>query len=435
MEHKLPPLPVRIAIAVVVLGTLAYFGFRSLNKTANGTITASGSIEATIVNIAPEMSGKVTELFAEEGQAVTKDEVLLSLDPSLLTAQKAVASAQVDSATAALASAQNQYDLAVQSALTAQQTSQAKDWRLSAPDEFDQPAWYFEQGEQLSSAQAEVDAAKAALDEALTNLEKISTDVNNANFITAETRLANARASFQVADTVKTNADYAVENGGLQSAADDAYNTALDELRDAQTAYNDILSTQASEDVQDARGKLVVAQQRYDAAYARSVSLQTGLSSPAVVTAGKSLDQARSALAQAQANLALIETQIAKLTIASPMDGVILTRNVEPGEFVQPGAVALTMADLSQITITVYVPEDRYGKISLGQKVEVSVDSFPGETFTANVVLISDQAEFTPRNVQTVEGRSSTFYAIKLKVEDPEGKLKIGMPADVVFAQ
>ncbi|MFN8412722.1 MAG: efflux RND transporter periplasmic adaptor subunit [Anaerolineales bacterium] len=433
MENKLPPIPVRIAILVVVLGAIAFFGFRSLNTSNSGAITASGSIEGTIVNIAPEMSGKVSEVLVDEGQAITKDEVLLSLDPSLLTAQKAVASAQVDTATAALASAQNQYDLAVQAALTSQQTSQAKDWRVSAPDEFNQPAWYFEQGEQLTAAQTEVDAAKTALDEAVKNLETVSANINNANFIAAETRLANARAAFLVADTVKTNADYAVENGGLQSAADDSYNDALDELRNAQDAYNEMLTTSAATDVQDARGKLVVAQQRYDAAYARYVSLQTGLNSPAVVTAGKALEQAKSALTQAQANLALIETQLAKLSIKSPLDGVVLTRNVEPGEFVQPGATALTIADLSQITITVYVPEDRYGQISLGQKADVSVDSFPGETFTASVVLISDQAEFTPRNVQTVEGRSSTFYAIKLKVEDPEGKLKIGMPADVLF--
>jgi HlyD family secretion protein len=115
------------------------------------------------------------------------------------------------------------------------------------------------------------------------------------------------------------------------------------------------------------------------------------------------------------------------------MVGVILVRNVEPGEFVQPGAVALTMANLSELTITVYVPEDQYGKISLGQQATVTVDSFPGESFTAEVIHIASQAEFTPRNVQTVEGRSSTVYAIKLKVIDTEGKLKIGMPADVVF--
>ena len=129
----------------------------------------------------------------------------------------------------------------------------------------------------------------------------------------------------------------------------------------------------------------------------------------------------------------MLDAQVAKLTIPSPIDGVILTRNVEPGEFVQPGAVALTMADLREITITVYIPENRYGEISLGQKADVTVDSFPNETFAAAVVYIADQAEFTPRNVQTVEGRSSTVFAIKLKVDDPEGKLKIGMPADVVF--
>jgi HlyD family secretion protein len=155
--------------------------------------------------------------------------------------------------------------------------------------------------------------------------------------------------------------------------------------------------------------------------------------SPAVVAAQKSLEQADSAVTQAEANLALLDTQLAKLIVVAPINGVVLTRNIEPGEFVQPGAVALTMADLTDLTITVYVPENLYGKISLGQTADVSVDSFPGTTFTAAVIHISDQAEFTPRNVQTVEGRSSTFYAIKLKVADPEGKLKIGMPADVVF--
>jgi HlyD family secretion protein len=115
------------------------------------------------------------------------------------------------------------------------------------------------------------------------------------------------------------------------------------------------------------------------------------------------------------------------------MDGVILTRNVEPGEFVQPGAATFAMADLTNLTLTVYVPEDRYGEISLNQQVTFTVDSFPGMTFTATVVNIASQAEYTPRNVQTAEGRSGTMYAIKLKVNDPEGKLKPGMPADVVF--
>ncbi len=71
--------------------------------------------------------------------------------------------------------------------------------------------------------------------------------------------------------------------------------------------------------------------------------------------------------------------------------------------------------------------------LSIGQPAVVSVDSFPGARFDATVVNIADQAEFTPRNVQTVEGRKNTVFAIKLKVDDPEDKLKSGMPADVTF--
>ena len=193
------------------------------------------------------------------------------------------------------------------------------------------------------------------------------------------------------------------------------------------------MNSDEADDVKYARGQVLVAQQRYDAAYARLLALQTGGQSPAVISAARALDQAKSALSQAEASLALLDAQVAKLTVHAPMDGVILTRNVEPGEFVQPGAVAMTMADLSNLTITVYIPEDRYGEISLGQTAEVKVDSFPEMTFTATVTHIADQAEFTPRNVQTVEGRSATLYAIKLSVQDFEGKLKIGMPADVTF--
>jgi HlyD family secretion protein len=129
----------------------------------------------------------------------------------------------------------------------------------------------------------------------------------------------------------------------------------------------------------------------------------------------------------------LLDAQIAKRTVNAPLDGVILTRNVEPGEFVQPGAAALTVGDVTNLTITVYVPENRYGEVSLGQAVDVTVDSFPGVTFSATVIQIAQKAEFTPRNVQTVEGRSATMFAIKLSVQDPEAKLKPGMPADVVF--
>ena len=224
------------------------------------------------------------------------------------------------------------------------------------------------------------------------------------------------------------------------TAANDALDVAEAELEDAQNAYTALLNTDAADRVKQARANVALAQERYESALDTLSRMQTGENSPQVKIASMALEQSKAALQQAQsavnqseANLALLDTQVSELTVLAPLDGVVLTRNVEPGEFVQPGAVTFAMADLNNITITVYVPEDRYGQLKLGQPASVTVDSFPGETFNAEVIHIADQAEFTPRNVQTVEGRSSTVYAIKLKVTDSEGKLKIGMPADVVF--
>lgn len=433
MNHKRPPVPA-IVLLLLVIAFSAYFIYTQSAESKDGALTASGFIEAAQVNIAPELAGRVAEVLVAEGDSVKAGDPLLRLDPSLLTAQRAVAAAQADSAKAALASVQTQYDIAVQTAIAMQQGLTSKDWRFASPDEFEHPVWYFTRAEQIAATQVELDAAKAALASARAELDTVIADLSNAEFLAAETRLANARAAFLIAEQVKTSADNAAEGSGLRSAANDTYDAALDELEAAQDAYDELLSTQAAEDVRDARGKVAVAQLRYDTAYARLVSIQTGTDSPAVLTASKALDQAQAALAQAEANLALLDTQIAKLTVYAPSDGVVLTRNVEVGEFVQPGATAFVLGQLSDLTITVFVPEDRYGEIQLGQSASVSVDSFPGLTFTATVIRISDKAEFTPRNVQTVEGRSATVYAIKLSVVDPEGKLKIGMPADVVFS-
>lgn len=432
MNHKRPPIPA-IVILVLIIAFSIYFIVTQSTQEKDGVLTASGTIEATQVNIAPELAGKVIEVLIEEGQFVMKDSALLRLDPSLLTAQRAVASAQVDSANAALASAQAKYDQMLEAAIAAQVGQRAADWRVSSPSEFDQPNWYIEQSAQITAAQAELDSAQTEITAARTSLDNVLNSIDNADFVAAEKRLAEARIAFLVAKDVKAQADAGSQSGGLRDAASDYYDAAVDELDEAQKEYDDLLDTDAAEDIEYARGRVFVAEQRYDAAYARLLALQTGENSPAVIAAKNALDQAQKNVAQAEASLALVEAQIAKLTVNAPMDGVILTRNVEPGEFVQPGAVALKLADLNNLTITVYVPEDRYGEIMLGQTAEVTVDSFPNEVFIATVIHISDKAEFTPRNVQTVEGRSSTVYAIKLKVENTDGKLKIGMPADVIF--
>jgi HlyD family secretion protein len=432
MNHKRPPLPA-IFILVLIIGFSIYFIATQTADDQNGALTASGAIEAAQVDIAPELAGKVTEILVEEGQPVTKDSALLRLDPSLLTAQRAVASATVDSAVYAFYVAQRQYEQTLEAAIASENTQRARELQILSPSSFNQPGWYFDRQEQISAAQAELLNAEIASMDAKSYLNELLKNYDKTEIDKVTIRLVIARSAFLNAQDVKKQAEKTPDNKAFLDAANDQYEIAETELEDAQEAYDDLFDTASLDDIEYARGRLIAAEQRYYSAYSHWLSLQTGEYLPAVRLSALTVDQAQKNVAQAEASLALIDAQIAKLTVNAPMDGVILTRNVEPGEFVQPGAVALKLADLDNLTITVYVPEDRYGEITLGQTAEVSVDSFPDEVFIATVIHISDKAEFTPRNVQTVEGRSSTVYAIKLKVENADGKLKIGMPADIVF--
>lgn len=121
--------------------------------------------------------------------------------------------------------------------------------------------------------------------------------------------------------------------------------------------------------------------------------------------------------------------------IYAPASGVVLVRAAEPGEVAPVGSTLLVVGDLRALTLTVYVPEERVGLVQLGQTYPVSVDSFPGQTFPGRVTRIANQAEFTPRNVQTVAGRKNTVYAVRLSLDNPNLALKPGMPADVRLGQ
>jgi HlyD family secretion protein len=112
---------------------------------------------------------------------------------------------------------------------------------------------------------------------------------------------------------------------------------------------------------------------------------------------------------------------------------VVLDQALQAGELAAPAATILTLADLSQVELVVYVPENRIGEVQLGQTVKISVDSFPGQVFEGQVARIRDQAEFTPRNVATAEERLNTFFAVEIRLPNPNGDLKPGMPADAVF--
>ena len=408
-------------------------GCQGINGNGTNELKASGIISATEINIASQIGGTVVSVDVNEGSQVKKGDVLFQLDDALLQAQRDQASAAVTVAEKAVNSARIQYDIAVNNARLQDQQNRINSWNIPQPEEFDLPVWYFDKEEKINSAKSEVDAAAADLDIEKENLKKVLADNSSRDFLSAEKRLADAQAAFLIADQVLTQANDAQDKEDISNYANDLYDTAKTELSSAQTDYNRLLTTQAATEVLEARARVRVAQERTDRAVDYLTSLESGDQSLMVQAADSGVQQAEAVLAQAQAALALIDIQMEKTIISSPTDGIVLTRNLEEGEMLVPGSVALTIGQLDEVSLTVYIPETEYGKIKLGDTVSITVDSFPGENFSGTVTYISDQAEFTPRNVQTVDGRKTTVYAVKITVPNTNLELKPGMPADVIF--
>lgn len=128
--------------------------------------------------------------------------------------------------------------------------------------------------------------------------------------------------------------------------------------------------------------------------------------------------------------LALAETTLSYAYLRSPLSGWVLSKNVEPGEVVAAGTPVITVGNLDDIWLRAYVDESNLGKINLSQEVVITTDSYPGKEYIGKITFISNEAEFTPKNVQTQKERVKLVYRIKVTVLNPHHELKPGMPAD-----
>jgi HlyD family secretion protein len=173
-----------------------------------------------------------------------------------------------------------------------------------------------------------------------------------------------------------------------------------------------------------------VSQQTLDAAATLRDALQA--------QQGAAQAQARAAaaqIAQAKAQAQYLRAQIANATLPAPIAGIVQTKNLQVGENAFPGSSVLTLVDDGDMWVKVYVPESMLGRVKVGMKAAVSIDTYPGKTFAGTVSYVSPQAEFTPKNVQTTEERVRLVYAVKVKVGNEGGTLKVGMPADVALLE
>lgn len=394
-----------VVLAILLIAAIVYGTFYLVNAAnANGSLASTGTIEATEIRIAPEIGGTVAEVLVSEGDQVTAGQPLMRLDDALLQIQRDQALAGLAKADLELVSAQQAYD-----------------------DLFE--------GLDLATAMAlqEVAAARAAVDEAQRDVINLGApgedfDINTAraNVVLARDVLEKAEDDFEdYANKPEDNLVRAMLQLKL-ARAQEAYDAAVRQLNYLEGTANSIDMGVAEADLEVAQARLAQAETDYAA-------MANGPDPDLLTLAQGRLDLAQAGLAAAEATLESADLQIAKAELTAPVAATVLYRNIQPGEFAAPGATVIVLAQLDDLTITVYLSEDRYGQVNLGDKADVQVDSFPGVVFTGTVIHIADEAEFTPRNVQTGEGRRTTVFAIKLQLEDPDGRLKPGMPADVTF--
>jgi HlyD family secretion protein len=145
---------------------------------------------------------------------------------------------------------------------------------------------------------------------------------------------------------------------------------------------------------------------------------------------GEEIASAQADVEAGRAELRRLEADIADLTIRAPIAGTILTRSAEPGRVIQPGQTILTMVDMTKLYLRGFVPEGAIGRVKVGQKAEVFLDSSPSEAIPAEVIRVDPQAMFTPENTYFQEDRVKQVLGLKLGLQGAYGFAKPGMPAD-----
>jgi HlyD family secretion protein len=219
---------------------------------------------------------------------------------------------------------------------------------------------------------------------------------------------------------------------GLNRAQADLDMAALDFQR-FKTLYDEAVISKQEFDV--ARTRLVTAQKGVEEQDAVLESARAHLDLVQEGFRSGDIEQARAGLASAEQAVEQARLRLAYTQLHAPFSGTVVTKVAEQGEYLGAGSVVLTMADLSRVWVRAFVPEPDLVRVARGDRVRVSVDGLDGQAFTGQVGFIADEAEFTPKTVQTPEERVKLVYRIKVYVDNPDRLLKAGMPARVHVAR
>ena len=376
-----------IILALIALGVISYFVFDyvkgRLVKNEN-IIEASGVIEATTVMLSSNSAGILTEAKLDEGQSINKGQVAAAQDAKIIAKQIQIADANIEAASTQIDAANLQHNQSIE--LAEEGAKEAYDMKeyMATYNHF----IYYDEPLTVTKSESDNYSSSSANSDSTSNSTSVSSSPITG--ITTTTQQGTSTSN------TKTDTSGSSTSNSLSYAGSAQKKSARMQLEEAINQYK--------------MAELKLKQVKEN-------NLQ-------VIIAEKNLDVVK-------AQLELYKEQLDELNITSPIDGIILNKFAEEGEYLLPGTPVYEVADLYNVKCSIYIPEDEYGKIFLNQKAVLYVDSYPAEQFTGYVTKISDKAEFTPKNIQTKEDRVTTVYKITISIKNPDLKLKPGMPVDV----
>lgn len=280
----------------------------------------------------------------------------------------------------------------------------------------------------------------ASLEQARANLEKMERGYRPEEIEEARAAAAQARAEMEEARRGYRSEQVAQAQADLERAEADAVNAERTWKRAQYLSDEGVFSRQQRDDA-EAAWKMAVA--RLENARERFAELERGYRVEEVAAAEARYRQAEAVrkrlekgfrkedIAAARAELLEAETRYRERQVSAPADAVVEVLDVRPGDLIPPNTPIATLLEADQLYVRIYIPETRIGLVRLGQPADVQVDSFPGQTFSGAVEQINQKAEFLPRNVQTRAERVHQVFGVKVRLHDPEGRLRAGMAADV----
>lgn len=384
----LPMLP--LVVLLVVGGGLFW---RFWPRGEEGVLALSGRIEGYPTDVDTKVSGRIEAIAVREGETVQKGQVLAILDEAELEAQVTGAQARLQAAKDRQQQAQLQ-----------QQVIQNQIQEVN-----------------LSRQQAEGESA-GRVSQAEGNLA-----VAEAQYAQTQAQLQQSQAQLALAKADRDRIATLFQQGAVSRQQYDQAQTAFDSIQAAVNSQTSAVQA-AQRQVAAAQGALTQAQSSALNPDIRQAQIATLEQQLAVAQAQIATAQAE--VASAQAGVQELMARLSNLRILSPIDGVVLTRSVEPGTVISPGATLLTLINPTEVYLRGFIPEGDIGAVRVGQPAQVYLDSFPETPLNATVRAIDTVASFTPENIYFKEDRVRQVFGVELQIENPEGFAKPGMPAD-----